>query len=277
MEIAMDIIVIGPEGSERLAKFQRESGCNVHRLLPGKLNPGQLVQGVVYFDDGKRNLRETLIHEYDLVRFLGVPLIVVASVDRIGEPNRLRAAGANWICVSETSDADILKEIQARCDVHPVDEALRGQLLEPLIAATKVAFSEMAHTEVSVRAAYQKRHCIMLGELVAVLRLKSMSADSLVLDITQRTALSLARRVLSEVAHVTDHAIVYDCMGEIANVIAGQAKALLAETPFRFTFSTPTIHVNNAGNASVSLPGNNCLVVVFASEVGDFALQLGFR
>ncbi len=91
---------------------------------------------------------------------------------------------------------------------------------------------------------------------------------------TERTALTLTRRVLGEAGHVTDHALVYDCMGEIANVTAGQAKALLVETPYRFTFSVPTVATTAGGPVSTAVSGEHCLVVVFGCDAGDFALQL---
>ncbi len=272
----MDIVVIGLEGSERLRRFLGESGCNAHRTLPGTL-ADRLVQGVILFDDGQANLYHTLGHEYARVRFLGVPLIVVADPDRIMDSERLYAAGAACVCASHVSDTEILSEIQTRCTTSSLEPEIRVQLVEPLIEAARVALGEMAHTELTARAVYRQAHPVMLGELAAMLALKSARVGSLVLDVTDRTALALTRRVLGETRHVTDHAIVHDCIGEIANVIAGQAKALLAESAFRFTFATPTILSAAGAHAARTLPGNDYAVVAFCSDAGEFALQWGRR
>jgi CheY-specific phosphatase CheX len=60
-------------------------------------------------------------------------------------------------------------------------------------------------------------------------------------------------------------------VGEIANVIAGQAKAILADTPYRFTFTVPEVVAAREFRPPQSL---DCLVVAFRSDQGDFALQL---
>jgi chemotaxis protein CheX len=85
---------------------------------------------------------------------------------------------------------------------------------------------------------------------------------------------SLAGRALAGVTEELTEDIVRDCLGEIANVVAGQAKALLAGTPYHFTFSTPTV-VAGGGHEGGATPGGGYLVVLFGSDVGDFALQLG--
>src|SRR4051812_12669340 len=61
----------------------------------------------------------------------------------------------------------------------------------------------------------------------------------LVLSFPGRTAATLARRILAEAAVDADAMMVQDCMGEVANVVAGQAKALLVGSPSHFTLSTP--------------------------------------
>ena len=63
----------------------------------------------------------------------------------------------------------------------------------------------------------------------------------LVLSFPAQTAAALAGRVLAEVAQAPDDDLVRDCMGELANVIAGQAKTLLAETPYQLLLATPSI------------------------------------
>jgi CheY-specific phosphatase CheX len=65
-------------------------------------------------------------------------------------------------------------------------------------------------------------------------------------------------------------------MGEVANVIAGQAKTLLAETPYQLLLATPRV-LSGAGFEVGSLPGIEGLVVVFDSDAGVFALQVCMR
>ena len=95
----------------------------------------------------------------------------------------------------------------------------------------------------------------------------------LVLSFPAQTAAALAGRVLAEVTPAPDDDLVRDCMGELANVIAGQAKTLLAETPYQLLLATPSI-LSGAGLEFGSRPDADGLVVVFGSDAGDFALQV---
>ncbi len=155
---------------------------------------------------------------------------------------------------------------------QPVVGELRAKLLEPFIAATCAALGEMAGTEVVVRAVYQKTMHHALGDIAAVFRLRSATEGSLVLSFPQRTAAALAGRILAGVTQEVDENLIRDCAGEIANVVAGQAKALLAETPYRFAFFMPQVVID----AKEFRPpqGLDCLVVAFRSDPGEFALQL---
>jgi chemotaxis protein CheX len=156
---------------------------------------------------------------------------------------------------------------------QPVAGEIRDKLLEPLILATCQALGEMAGSEVVVRAMFQKTINDMLGDISAVLELKSAKKEFLVLGFPHPTAAALAGRILADVTREIDENLIRDCMGEIANVIAGQAKALLAETPYRFAFSVPKVVVSPDPEL---LPGQDleCLVVTFSSDLGEFALQL---
>jgi chemotaxis protein CheX len=155
----------------------------------------------------------------------------------------------------------------------PVIGEVRENLLEPFIAATRAALGEMAGAEPVVRAVSRKPMQHALGDIAAVIRLRSIRGDaSLVLGFPQRTAAALARRILADATQAVEEDLIRDCVGEIANVVAGQAKALLAERPVRFEFRLPQMVVNGAEFRPPK--GLECLVVVFDCDQGEFALQL---
>jgi chemotaxis protein CheX len=152
-------------------------------------------------------------------------------------------------------------------------------LLEPFIAATRAAVGEMAGTEVGVRGMARKAMQHALGDIAAVIGLSRAGSspnaaptESIVLGFPQSTAMALAGRILSGTTIQMDQKLISDCMGEIANVVAGQAKAMLTETPYRFTFTLPPA-VTDAREFR-PLQSLDCLLVGFTSEYGEFALQL---
>jgi chemotaxis protein CheX len=145
--------------------------------------------------------------------------------------------------------------------------------LEPFIAAVCQALGEMASTQVVVRALYQRTLDNPLGDLSAVLALRSANVEALVLSFPERTAAALCRRILAEANQEVDESLIRDCAGEIANVVAGQAEAMLAETPYPFAFSVPQVL---AGSSPELQPkqDRDCVVVAFSSDLGEFAMQL---
>jgi chemotaxis protein CheX len=155
---------------------------------------------------------------------------------------------------------------------QPVVREIRDQLLEPFIQAARAALGEMAATEVAVRAVYQKALHHTLGDIASVLGLLSGVEGFLVLGFPERTAAALARRILAGATEEVDENLIRDCVGEIANVVAGQAKAILAGTPYHFDFSLPGVVTG-----AKELPTRqrlDCFVVAFRSDQGDFSLQL---
>lgn len=157
-------------------------------------------------------------------------------------------------------------------DAQPVDPLVRDQLLGPIIAATRAALGEMAGSELTVRGTYRQALRHSLGDIAAVMTIKSGINGSLVLGFPRTTATALARRIMTGVTQDIDESLLGDCLGEIANVIAGQAKALLAESPFPCSFvMAPTVM---SSQEFLAPPGQDALVVVFSAAQGDFAVQL---
>ena len=160
-----------------------------------------------------------------------------------------------------------------RLDAQPVSPEDREQILEPFISAARMTLSELAGTDLGIRSVYRIEDPRTLADLSAVIGVTADGGGVLVLSFPAATATALARRVLAEAAPAPDDDLVRDCLGELANVVAGQAKTLLADTPFQLVLATPSV-LSRAGLGVGSRPGTDGLVVVFGSDAGDFALQV---
>ena len=137
-------------------------------------------------------------------------------------------------------------------DAQPVSPEVREQLLEPFISAASLTLTELAQTELAVRSVYRTALPRTLGDISAVLGLTAEGGEVLVLSFPAPTAAALAGRVLAEVTQAPDDDLVRDCMGELANVIAGQAKTLLAETPYQLVLATPSSPVGRRPRGRVA-------------------------
>jgi chemotaxis protein CheX len=156
----------------------------------------------------------------------------------------------------------------------PIDPVVLHELLEPFIAATTGALAEMAGAEIGVRAIRQELTPADTDGLTAVVELESATAKALVLAIPRHSAAILAERVLAGAANDIEELLVGDVVGEVANVIAGQAKAMLAGSAHQLTFRIPKV-LSSAGGFRPP-PGLRWFVVAFDSEWGEFAMAVGF-
>ncbi len=141
-----------------------------------------------------------------------------------------------------------------------------NELTDAFAAAVPFALREMAGVEAAPRAAESAADS-PAADISAIINLSAVSAEwRLLMVFPGPTAAALARRVLAGAAVELTPEMVRDCMGEVANVVAGQAKSLLAGGPFHFTLSTPTVLTGGPQPAGVGR------VLVFDSDAGEFAV-----
>lgn len=275
----MNILLMGSRQTGKLADFEKfatAASNNIQVSVVGQPEPlelGDETAGVVLFDDGRLSATAWIASLREQTRYLSVPVIAVASRSDRDFQARLLAAGACAVCDNSSSNEYILGEIQSHCNSEPVIAEIRTGLLGPFTSATTMTIREMAGVEATVRSVYQKKKHKMFGDISAVIGLLARTEGAMVISFPDNSALSITRRILTGLNDNPAADDVRDCIGEVANVIAGQARGILANTPYSFGMSTPTI-VSGAGHEIRHKPGMPCLVTAFSSELGDFALQL---
>jgi hypothetical protein len=88
----------------------------------------------------------------------------------------------------------------------------------------------------------------------------------LLVAVPESLLMGLADRVFGGPTGTEDPGLLHDLAGELANLIAGHAKALLHGSPNHFRLGTPKL-----GGAP---PEGTFLVARFVSELGEFAVAL---
>jgi CheY-specific phosphatase CheX len=158
-------------------------------------------------------------------------------------------------------------------DADLTDEGIRDNFVAPFLAAACSAVAEMTGTEIVARTVAPSRLAPPSGEIAVVVRLFSSNEHTLVLRFPPSTATALAGRILAGATQDIGEELVRDCAGEIANVIAGQAKATLAVTPYQFTFSLPAVMAPD-GTEVRQDEGADSWLSALSCELGEFSLQL---
>lgn len=143
------------------------------------------------------------------------------------------------------------------------------ELLEPFVTAVATTLREMAGVEVVVRDTPEAAGGEELTDVSVALRLDADAEGWLILSFPFDTAAALAGRVLAGIEGEPDEGMIRDCVSELLNVTAGQAKALLFGTPRHFTFTTPTVLTSGPPDRTAGW-----WLIRFDSGAGEFALHL---
>jgi CheY-specific phosphatase CheX len=154
-----------------------------------------------------------------------------------------------------------------RPDERPDSGPIGDALFQPFVDSVRTALLEMAGIEVAIRST-SGAASPGAGDIIAVVELTSTPPMTLMLSFPGRTAEALAAQILTDVKVTTDDVVTKDCVREIANVVAGQAKTALSATPHHFSCSLPTIaDVTPMGAAEG-------FFAAFDSPAGEFGLLL---
>jgi chemotaxis protein CheX len=153
-----------------------------------------------------------------------------------------------------------------------LDEA-SALVRDAFISGTQAALSEMASAEAAVVSTEPATTAQVVDSISAVVELNSVALGRFILSLPRGTAAALAERILAGVEDVIDDELTRDCVGELANVIAGQAKTILAGTPSHFNFSLPRVYGPGSSEPTAG-PSGTCQLVRFGTELGVFTLLL---
>jgi CheY-specific phosphatase CheX len=149
-----------------------------------------------------------------------------------------------------------------------------GEVVGAFVEAVGLTLRESAATEPGLIEVTEQVLPESGEGLSATLTICSARIDELVLCLPEQTAVALAERVLAgALPDGIDAEMVRDCAGELANVVAGQAKALLSGTPDHLSFATPRVFAGPHQPLRLGRPAA-CHVASFDSEVGAFSLRL---
>jgi chemotaxis protein CheX len=104
--------------------------------------------------------------------------------------------------------------------------------------------------------------------------LSGAASGSVVISLPSKLAIEIVGAMLGDDMGNTLTPEVGDGVGEIINMIAGQAKASLTKTKYHFQISIPTV-VMGQGHEITHRQGTPNIVVLFTTEAGDdFAIQV---
>ena len=150
---------------------------------------------------------------------------------------------------------------------------MKVEYINPFLQAIQSVFStmlgwELERGQIYARDAFQPEH-----EVSGIISLSGRAAGTVVLSLSRQTALAVAEGMLGEPAKEIN-ANVTDAVGELANMVAGSAKAKLEA--WQLKISIPTVITGKS--YCIEFPkGVPRICVPFESPAGSLTLEVGFR
>lgn len=147
--------------------------------------------------------------------------------------------------------------------------------INPFIEATINTFQTMVNVVPTRDKVFLKGEGEEVYGVSGIIGLGGEATGAVVLNFPEQVAIAAVSKFVGEEA-TTITSNVVDGVGELTNIIAGDAKNRLVQKGYKFEIGLPKIVTGRsyitAQNKSVP-----CLVVSFASEMGKFCLEVSLK
>ncbi len=145
--------------------------------------------------------------------------------------------------------------------------------INPFIIETQHCFSTMMHIEVHPGEPFLKRVPYPTCDISGVIGLSGDAQGSVALSFPHTVAMNLVRTMLDSPDDLSEAELI-DGIGEIANIIAGNAKKHL--TGFRLSISLPNVIIGKK-HVLAGISGAPTIVVPFAGDYGCFVMEISLK
>jgi chemotaxis protein CheX len=144
---------------------------------------------------------------------------------------------------------------------------------KPFVDATVDVLSTMAMITPTVDKPYLKSNNLALGDVSGVIGVTAGEDMHGVISVTftKKCAVQIVKNLLGE--HIEDVVQdVQDAVGEVTNMISGQARQKLVEMGVTLTAATPSVIMGDNHTISHVTKGR-IMVVPFSTDFGDFVVE----
>ena len=118
-----------------------------------------------------------------------------------------------------------------------------------------------------------KKHPYPTYDISGVIGLSGEAQGSISLSFSNSSAVNFVKKMLGDIDAITDDDMI-DGVGEIVNIIAGNAKVYL--TKFKLSISLPNV-ILGSGHTLAGQSGSPTIVVPFSGETGDFIMEVSLK
>lgn len=147
--------------------------------------------------------------------------------------------------------------------------------INPFIEATLRSLEMMASITAEKSGLAIKEDLITTYDLSAIIGIAGEPSGSVILSFPAGLACRIASNMLMEEITTLDRSV-EDAIGEIGNIVVGDARRLLIQDGFNLSISVPTVVIGQGHKISRSgdVP---CIAIPFRTEFGEFEVNVGLK
>jgi len=157
-----------------------------------------------------------------------------------------------------------------------MNDTIQG-VIKQFVDATVNVLNTMAMTEAKAEAPFVKQHAVAQGDITGVIGFsnpKGKSKGTMSLTLTDASALGIISSMLfEEITEVND--AVTDGVGELTNMICGQARKGLVEMGMVFEGAIPSV-VTGHGHTIRHVSTSAILAIPFQTKYGPLMVEVCF-
>jgi chemotaxis protein CheX len=215
-------------------------------------------------------------HFKELQKSLGynnAPILLVGGKAQEREIHKVLALGASGYLLRPLEAEEVRRKVREVVQPVGTQTNLDVKVINPFIEAATEVFRTASGMEIVRKDLFLKKNYRMFGDVSGVMGLNGEASGTVVISMSAQLACKLVGRMLGEEPESTVSATVRDGVGEVINMIAGRAKAVLAGSQYHFHISLPAV-IAGTGHEIAHKSGAPCIVVVFGVEDDEFAIQV---
>lgn len=152
---------------------------------------------------------------------------------------------------------------------------MNTKFINPLLEATVNVLSTMAMVEVTKGKPTRKEGSNPLGDITGLIDLSSSDTQgSLAISFSEPAILEITEKMLGEKIETIDETII-DLVGEITNMITGDAKRTYSEQGTEFDLTRPSVLLGKESTLNHRVKGD-AIIIPFSMDAGDFFIEFCF-
>ena len=141
----------------------------------------------------------------------------------------------------------------------------------PFIKATQEILATMAGMDSAAGDPFVKKNDIAKGDISAIVRVTGDKTGTIAVSFSRSCALALVKGVLGDDIQDAQQDT-QDAVGEVANMISGQARAALVNMGLDLKGSTPTVIVGK-GHVIRHISASPTIAIPFTTNYGEFTVE----